>query len=94
MQPYIPDLPDLTGLAGLFIVLVMFVAIGALVAGRQAPEASLVAGWGLTAIALTVWGVLTPTSMRIPWRGWDWSPSRAWRCRRFGGGMAWVAWRS
>jgi riboflavin transporter FmnP len=69
MQPYIPDLPDLMGLAGLFIVLVMFVAIGALFAGRQAPEASLVAGWGLTAIVLTVWGVLTPASMRIPLAG-------------------------
>ncbi len=69
MQPYLPDLPDLIGLAGLFIVLVMFVAIGALVAGRQAPEANLVAGWGLTAIVLTVWGVLTPTTMRIPLAG-------------------------
>ncbi len=69
MQPYIPDLPDLIGLAGLFIVLAMFVAIGALIAGRQVPEASLVAGWGLTAIVLTVWGALTPASMRIPLAG-------------------------
>lgn len=69
MQPYIPDLPDLMGLAGLFIVLAMFVAIGALTAGRQAPEASLVAGWGVAAIVLTIWGVLTPASMRIPLAG-------------------------
>ena len=69
MQPYIPAMPDLIGLAGLFIVLVMFVAIGAIGAGRQAPEASLVAGWGLAAIVLTVWGVLTPASMRIPLAG-------------------------
>lgn len=34
--------------------------------GRAAPEAALVAGWGVACLVLTLWGVATPASLRLP----------------------------
>jgi uncharacterized membrane protein (UPF0136 family) len=64
---YLPTLHDLLGAAGLVVTLALFLALGSAVTARRGlPEIQLVTGWGLVCIVLTVWGVLTPTSMAIP----------------------------
>ena len=46
--------------------LVMLLLGRAILGSRTLPEIALIAGWGVLSLVLTVWGVLTPHSMRIP----------------------------
>jgi hypothetical protein len=65
----IPSAFDLAGWACVGFVALAFMGLGRLVsAGRAAPEIALVAGWGAAALVLTLWGVTTPLSLRVP--GW------------------------
>ena len=70
MTPYLPSLHDLEGAAGLLATLALFLVLGALAGPRRGwPEGALIAGWGLACCVLTVWGVVTPVSLRIPMAG-------------------------
>ena len=63
----IPTSTDLAAWVGVFFATFVFLGIGRLVSrGQAAPEIALIAGWGAACIALTIWGVLTPTTLRIP----------------------------
>ena len=67
MNAFLPSWHNLTGLGGLFAVLILFTGLGALVTPRRTlPEIQMLAGWGVVCVVLTVWGVATPASMRIP----------------------------
>jgi hypothetical protein len=67
MQPYLPTVHNLLGVAGLAAGLLMFIVLGAMTtAWRTLPEIQLIAGWGLTCLALTTWGVLVPVTLQIP----------------------------
>jgi hypothetical protein len=67
MALLIPTWLDLAGWAGVLAASAALVGLGrALTAGRAAPEAALVAGWGGAALVLTLWGVATPSSLRYP----------------------------
>ena len=44
-----------------------FIGVGRLLsAGRAAPEAALIAGWGGACLLLTLWGIATVASLRWP----------------------------
>ena len=65
MQLLIPSWADLAAWVGVLIAALVFVGVGRLLSlGRAAPEAALIAGWGAACLALTVWGVATPASLR------------------------------
>lgn len=67
MAPYLPDLADLTGFGGLLTVLALLLVLGSAgIRSAVPPEARIVAGWGALSLVLTVWGVMTPASMRVP----------------------------
>jgi len=64
---FIPTWLDLCGWAGVLAVAAAFIGLGRLfTAGRASPETSLVAGWGGAVLLLTLWGVLTPGTLRYP----------------------------
>ena len=70
MLSYLPSAHDLAGVAGISATLVLFLALGgATTARRTLPEIRLVAGWGVACFAFTLWGVLTPWSLRWPAAG-------------------------
>ena len=63
----VPSLTDLAGWAGAFFAALVFLGLGRLLAGaRVAAEIALVCGWGGACFALTLWGIITPASLRIP----------------------------
>jgi hypothetical protein len=63
----LPSWLDLAGWAGVIVASLAMTGLGRLAtAGRAAPESSLLAGWGIAALVLTFWGIVTPTSLRIP----------------------------
>ena len=63
----VPSLADLAGWAGALFAALVFLGLGRLVTrSRAAPEIALVCGWGAACCALTLWGMLTPASLRIP----------------------------
>ena len=65
MELLIPSWADLAGWASVFVVTLAFIGIGRLVsAGRAAPEAALVAGWGGACLVLTLWGLAS--SLLVP----------------------------
>jgi hypothetical protein len=67
MNLFIPTWLDLAGWAGVLAAAAALVGLGRLLTiGRAAPEAALIAGWGGAALLLTLWGVLTPASLRYP----------------------------
>lgn len=67
MDLFIPTWLDLAGWGGVLAASLILMGIGRLVlSGRATPEAALVAGWGGAALVLTLWGVLTPLSLRLP----------------------------
>jgi hypothetical protein len=69
-QTFLPSLIQIEGLAAVFAsALVMTVLGRAILGSRVVPELALIAGWGATSLALTLWGVTTPESMRIPAAG-------------------------
>lgn len=66
-QLLLPSLGDLAGWAGVVFAVLVFIGLGrALSGGRAQPEIALFAGWGGACIVLTLWGVITPASLRIP----------------------------
>jgi hypothetical protein len=67
MTSYLPDLSDVIAVAAtLWAGLVLVLAGSALIGRQRAPELQLIAGWGALSILLTLWGVLTWFSLRIP----------------------------
>ena len=65
MGLFVPSAFDLAGWAGALFAALAFIGLGRLVArGQAAPEAALVAGWGVASFVLTLWGVATSLSMR------------------------------
>jgi hypothetical protein len=67
MTLLIPTWLDLCGWAGVLAVAASFIGLGRIMsAGRAAPETALVAGWGAAVLLLTLWGVVTPASLRYP----------------------------
>src|SRR5258708_25366167 len=69
-QPWefmIPSWTDLAGWAGVLAAALALTGFGRLLSlGRGAPEAALVAGWGGACLVLTLWGVATAASLRLP----------------------------
>ncbi|HLJ65271.1 MAG TPA: hypothetical protein VKT70_14245 [Stellaceae bacterium] len=66
MDWLIPTSMDLAGWAGVLIAALGLTGFGRLLTvGRQPPEIALVAGWGAASLLLTLWGVLTPASLRL-----------------------------
>jgi hypothetical protein len=60
-------LADLAGLAQLAVAFLAMALVGRFVGGRRAAfEIDALAGWGLLSALLTLWGVATATSLRIP----------------------------
>jgi hypothetical protein len=67
MELLIPSWSELAGWGGVFVAGLLFIGCGRLLsAGRAAPEAALLAGWGFACVLLTVWGVVTATSLLFP----------------------------
>ena len=67
MTLFLPTWLDLCGWASVLAVSLSFIGLGRLLcAGRASLETSIVAGWGAAALLLTLWGVLTPESLRYP----------------------------
>ncbi|HUK59281.1 MAG TPA: hypothetical protein VLV50_08625 [Stellaceae bacterium] len=65
MELLVPSAAALAGWAGAAFAALAFLGLGRFVAlGRAAPEAALVAGWGVASLVLTLWGVATTASMR------------------------------
>jgi hypothetical protein len=67
MSGYLPTPHDLAGAAGLVVVLSLLLVLGACATVRRTwPEFQIAAGWGVTCIALTVWGIFTVWPMWVP----------------------------
>lgn len=67
MALLLPTWLELDGWAGVFFAALVLIGLGRLLtAGRAAPEAALIAGWGGAALVLTLWGALTPLALRGP----------------------------
>jgi hypothetical protein len=63
----IPSWLDGASWAGVFFAAFVFVGVGrALTLGRATAETAMVAGWGGAVLVLTVWGIITPMSLRVP----------------------------
>jgi hypothetical protein len=64
---WLPDLHNLAGAFGLALTLLVFLALGVLTTSpRERPEVQMLAGWGMACLILTIWGVLTPLTLRLP----------------------------
>jgi hypothetical protein len=78
-------LADLTGLAQIGFALLAMGLVGRLAGGtRTEPEVDVLAGWGLLSLLLTLWGVATTLSLRIPAIGFALAAAAvlAWPARR------------
>ncbi|HXP30960.1 MAG TPA: hypothetical protein VN832_07705 [Stellaceae bacterium] len=63
----IPSWLDLATWAGVVFASLALIGFGRLLsAGNAPPETALIAGWGGAALLLTLWGILTPASLRWP----------------------------
>lgn len=63
----VPSVADLASWAGVGFAVLAFIGLGRIVTqGRAQPEFALIAGWGLTCLVLTAWGVALPLSLRGP----------------------------
>lgn len=63
----LPSWFDLAGWAGVFFSSLALLGLGRILTlGRATPETAIVAGWGGAVLVLTLWGVVTPTSLRLP----------------------------
>ncbi len=63
----IPSWLDLAGWMGAFFACLVLIGLGRLLSGgRATPEAALIGGWGAAVSVLTLWGVATPASLRLP----------------------------
>lgn len=64
---FLPTALQAEGLAAVFASGLIMVVIGRAILGeRTLPEIALMAGWGVVSLVLTIWGVKTPDTMRIP----------------------------
>jgi hypothetical protein len=64
---FIPSWVQAGGLLAVLASGLVMLVLGRTVLGRHTlPEIALIAGWGVIALVLTLWGVLTPQSMHIP----------------------------
>jgi hypothetical protein len=64
---FLPALSDLKAGFGVAASSVLMASMGTLMVGsRLSPELRLLAGWGCLCLELTLWGVLTPSSMSFP----------------------------
>ena len=89
MQSYLPTLHNLLGAAGVAAGLLMFLLHGALATPRRTlPEVQLVAGWGLTCLILTTWGVFVAATLLVPLAVLGALGRSAWRIRAFAGASA------
>src|SRR5579872_1468759 len=67
MATYFPAGFDLAVLASVVLAALVLMLFGrVLSAGRAVPELALIAGWGGFVFLLTLWGIVTPLSLRIP----------------------------
>jgi hypothetical protein len=67
IAPYLPELRDLAGLAVTWGLALILACAGTGIVGRRfGVECRMLAGWGALCIALTLWGVLVPASLRWP----------------------------
>src|SRR5579864_1698267 len=67
MTPLIPTWSALGDWAGVLFASLALIGLGRLFSlGRAAPEAAFVAGWGGACLVLTLWGVATTASLRLP----------------------------
>jgi len=64
---FLPTALQAEGLAAMLASGLVMLLLGRAILGpRTLPEIALIAGWGTVSLVLTIWGVLTPQSMRIP----------------------------
>ncbi len=64
---FVPSWFDLAGWVGVIFAVFALMGLGRLLSlGRASPESALVAGWGGAVLVLTLWGVATPMTLRIP----------------------------
>lgn len=64
---FVPSWLDLAGWAGVIFAAIALIGFGRLLTlGRATPEAAMIAGWGGAVLVLTLWGVATPTTLRLP----------------------------
>jgi hypothetical protein len=66
-ETFLPTALQAEGLAAVIAAALIMLVLGRTVLGHQTlPEVALIAGWGLVCLVLTLWGVQTPSSMRMP----------------------------
>ncbi len=66
MDLLIPSWAELAGWGGVLVATLLFIGCGRVCAGRAAPEAALVAGWGGACLVLTLWGVASTAPLVVP----------------------------
>jgi hypothetical protein len=70
LEAFLPTALQAEGLAAVLVSGLIMLVLGRAVLGeRSLPEIALIAGWGVVCLVLTLWGVETPASMRIPAAG-------------------------
>ena len=63
----IPDPGNLTGFTQvLFVVIVLILGGKTLIRGRHGVAVQFIAGWGAYAVLMTLWGIATAASLRLP----------------------------
>jgi len=67
LHSFLPNALQAEGLAAVAASALVLLLLGrALLGPRATPEVAVIAGWGLVSLVLTLWGVMTPQTMRIP----------------------------
>src|ERR1700690_1478892 len=67
MALYVPGLENILAVIITWGIAAALLLTGtALCGARAAPEYRIAAGWGVLCVALTLWGVFVPASLRIP----------------------------
>jgi len=64
---FVPQLIQIEGLLAVIVAGLIMLMLGRAILGpRILPEIALIAGWGIVCLVLTLWGVSTPLTLRIP----------------------------
>src|SRR5215469_16053771 len=67
MALYLPGVTGFSAMAIAWSIAAALLLIGTAAAGRgAAPEVRVIAGWGVSCVVLTLWGVFVPASLQIP----------------------------
>jgi len=67
LDTFLPTALQAEGLLAVFAAGLVMMMLGRLILGAQSlPEVALIAGWGAVSLVLTLWGVSTQETMRIP----------------------------